>query len=74
MHLLFMFVSVSGHNLVHHRRKKDSSNTTSSSFFILESYTNDYSNKARLLLYDSNDPRFELNQSENVRSEGTILV
>ncbi|CAF4187268.1 unnamed protein product, partial [Rotaria sp. Silwood2] len=71
---LILFTFPSGHNLVHHRRKTTSSIPQSSSFFIPESYTNDYCNKARLLLYDSNDPKYQLNQSGHIRSEGRILV
>ncbi|CAF2853534.1 unnamed protein product, partial [Rotaria sp. Silwood2] len=63
-----------GHNLVHHRRKTTPPIPQSSSFFIPESYTNDYCNKARLLLYDSDDPKYQLNQSGHIRSEGRILV
>jgi hypothetical protein len=59
---------------VHHRRKTTPPIPQSSSFFIPESYTNDYCNKDRLLLYDSDDPKFQLKQSGNIRSEGRVLV
>ncbi len=70
--LLFTFVSA--HNLVYHRRKTTPLLPQSSSFVIPETYTLDFCNKDRLLLYDSEDPKYQLNQSENIRSAGRMLV
>ncbi|CAF4534538.1 unnamed protein product, partial [Rotaria sp. Silwood2] len=33
-----------------------------------------YHNNDRLLLYDSDDPEFQINQLENIQSTGRILV
>jgi hypothetical protein len=46
----------------------------SSSFSIPESYTKDYRNENRLLLHDSDDPKFQTNQSDSLRSDGRMLV
>ncbi|CAF2922945.1 unnamed protein product [Rotaria sp. Silwood2] len=65
---------VSGHNLVHTHCKMISTIPASSSFLIPETYTKDYLNKECLLIYDSNDPEFQINRSGSVRSAGRILV
>jgi hypothetical protein len=57
-----LLIIVSGHNLVHHRRKATPPVPQSSSFIIPESFTKDYRNKDRLLLYDSDDLKFGLKQ------------
>jgi hypothetical protein len=49
-----------GYNLVQNRRIMTPLLPQSSSFFILESYTKDYHNNTRLLLHDSDDPKFQI--------------
>jgi hypothetical protein len=57
---------VSGHNLIHNRRKMTPPVPQSSSFLISDLYTRDYHNNEQLLLHDSDDPKYQINQSENV--------
>jgi hypothetical protein len=45
----------------------------SSSFLIPDVYTKDYHNNERLLLHDSDDPKFQIHLSD-VRSEGRVLI
>ncbi|CAF3168703.1 unnamed protein product [Rotaria sp. Silwood2] len=61
-------------NIVHSRRIMNPPLPQSSSFFISGIYTKDYHNNDRLLLYDNDDPKFQINQLENVQSTGRILV
>ncbi|CAF2982191.1 unnamed protein product [Rotaria sp. Silwood2] len=63
-----------GHNLVQNRRKMTPPLPQSSSFFIPESYTKDYHNNTRLLLHDSDDSKFQIDSSGNLRSEGRVLI
>ncbi|CAF2895701.1 unnamed protein product [Rotaria sp. Silwood2] len=72
--ICFLFMFLSGHNLIHNRWKMNPHLLSSSSFFIPDIYTKDYHNNARLLLHDSDDPKFQINQLENVQSTGRILV
>ena len=65
---------VLGHNLVHHRLKVAPPIPQSPHFAIPESYSKDYNNKDRLLLYDSDDMKFQSNQPADMRSEGRILI
>ncbi|CAF4669400.1 unnamed protein product, partial [Rotaria sp. Silwood2] len=60
--------------LLHSRRIMNPPLPQSSSFFISGIYTKDYHNNDRLLLYDNDDPKFQINQLENVQSTGRILV
>jgi hypothetical protein len=46
----------------------------SSSFLIPDVYTKDYHNNERLLLHDSDDPKFQIHLSGDVRSEGRVLI
>lgn len=46
----------------------------SSSFEIPDLYTKDYLNTDRLLLHDSDDPKFQINEPGSVRSQGRVLV
>ena len=63
-----------GHNLVHTRRKTIPTLPQSSTFDIPDVYTMDYRNSERLLLHDSHDPKYRLNDPDNVRSTGRLLV
>ncbi|CAF3649126.1 unnamed protein product, partial [Rotaria sp. Silwood1] len=56
-----------GHNLVHQRRKATLPVPQSSSFFLPESFTKDFCDKDRLLLYDSDDLKFQLKESGHMR-------
>ncbi|CAF1542669.1 unnamed protein product, partial [Adineta steineri] len=67
-------INALGHNLVNQRRKTTPPVPQSSSFFIPESFTKDYCDKDRLLLYDSDDPKFQLQQPGYIRSEGRMLI
>ena len=46
----------------------------SSSFVIPDLYTKDYLTNDRLLLHDRDDPKFQINESGSVRSQGRVLV
>jgi hypothetical protein len=46
----------------------------SSSFIIPDIYKKDYLNENRLLLHDSDDPQFSMNDSLYARPEGRILI
>ncbi|CAF3352145.1 unnamed protein product [Rotaria sp. Silwood1] len=63
-----------GHSLVHTRRKMIPPIPNSSSFIIPDIYTKDYHNHHRLLLYDSDDPKFSLDQLEYIPPSGRILI
>ncbi len=72
--IYLLSTSVSGHNLVHQRRKITPLIPDSSSFSIPECYSKDFNNKDRLLLYDSDDQKFQSKQLGDIRSEGRILI
>ncbi|CAF4963807.1 unnamed protein product, partial [Rotaria socialis] len=63
-----------GHTLKHHRGKLTPALPNSSSFFIPDLYKRDYNNKERLLLHDSHDSTLEINELENARPAGRVLV
>ncbi|CAF4424172.1 unnamed protein product [Rotaria socialis] len=63
-----------GHTLKHHRRKMTPTIPKSSSFFIPDLYKQNYNNKERLLLHDSDDSTLELNELGSVRPAGRVLV
>ncbi|CAF1362499.1 unnamed protein product [Rotaria sordida] len=63
-----------GHSLVHIRRKLIPPIPYSSSFTIPDVYMNDYHNHHRLLLHDSDNPKFSFDQSENIPPSGRILI
>jgi hypothetical protein len=46
----------------------------SCSFIIPDIYKNDYLNKDRLLLHDSNDPQFSMDDSLYAQPKGRILI
>ncbi|CAF1309220.1 unnamed protein product [Rotaria sordida] len=70
----FLFMFVLGHNLVHNRRKMIPPIPQSCSFLISDLHTTDYHNKERLLLHDSDDPKFQINLSGDVRFAGRLLI
>ncbi|CAF3133772.1 unnamed protein product [Rotaria sp. Silwood2] len=63
-----------GHNLIQNRRKLMPPLPQSCSFSISDEYKNDYLNCDRLLLHDSYDPPFQIDESLYTRPEGRILV
>jgi hypothetical protein len=70
----FLFMFVSGRSLVRNRQKMTRAVSQSSSFTIPDVYTRDYFNRDRLLLHDSDNPKFQIDQSVHVRSAGRVLV
>lgn len=69
-----LLTSISGHNLIHHRRKVTPPIPQSPSFAIPEFYSKDYNNANRLLLYDSDDSKFQSIKLKDLRAEGRIWV
>ncbi|CAF3351837.1 unnamed protein product, partial [Rotaria socialis] len=63
-----------GHTLKHHRGKLTPALPNSSSFFIPDLYKRYYNNKERLLLHDIHDSTLEINELENARPAGRVLV
>ncbi|CAF1532431.1 unnamed protein product [Adineta ricciae] len=63
---LALYVLHLGHNLVRNRRKTTPEFTLSCSFDISDIYARDYRDQERLLLHDTNDPKYVIDNSEHL--------
>jgi hypothetical protein len=63
-----------GHHLAHTRRKMTPALQQSATFAIPDAYRIDHRNLERLLLYDSDDLKYQVDEHANVRSADKVLL